>query len=250
MARSPGSGLAESHAPAAIARRLGASPRSQYISDAVLGGIDGCVTTFAVVSGSVGAGFPATVALVLGCANLLADGFSMGISNFESVNAQREYADELRRSEETHIDQVPEGEREEVRQIFAQKGFSGELLQQIVAEITENRALWVSTMLIEEHGLPKFQRSVWGSAFATFGAFVLVGAVPLLPLLAVDVPLQTSYVYSVALAAVMFFLIGSLKAFYVGQPVFRSGVRTLLVGGTAAGLAYFTGAVLRDVYGI
>lgn len=250
MAPLPNQNLADAHVPSKIAQRLSSNPRSQYISDAVLGGIDGCVTTFAVVSGAVGAGFSATVALVLGCANLLADGFSMGVSNYESVNAQQEIARDIRRSEEEHIDQVPEGEKEEIRQIFEQKGFSGELLSQIVTEITDNRALWVNTMLTEEHGLPKFQRSAWRSASATFAAFLLVGAAPLLPLLGSDATLQTRYIYCVGLAAIMFFIVGLLKAFYVGQPIIQSGLRTLLVGGSAAGLAYLTGSVLRDLFGI
>lgn len=76
--------LVRQHRPAAIRARLKQPYRPQYTSDAVLGGIDGCVTTFAVVSGVLGAGFTATVALILGFANLIADGFSMAISNFEA----------------------------------------------------------------------------------------------------------------------------------------------------------------------
>jgi VIT1/CCC1 family predicted Fe2+/Mn2+ transporter len=250
MAQSLNPDLAESHDPSAITQRLNKEPRSQYISDAVLGGIDGCVTTFAVVSGAVGAGFSSTVALVLGCANLLADGFSMGISNYESVTAQHEYAEDIRRSEEKHIELVPDGEKEEIRQIFERKGFTGDLLTKIVLAITDNRALWVNTMLTEEHGLPKFERSAWRSASSTFAAFLLVGAAPLLPLLGSEATLQTRYIYCVGLAAIMFFMIGMLKASYVGKPMLVAGLRTLLVGGTAAGLAYLTGSVLRDVFGI
>ncbi len=68
----------------------------------------GCVTTFAVVCGAVGAGFPSAVALVLGLANLVADGFSMAISNYESIKAAREFNDDIRRTEQHHIDTVPD----------------------------------------------------------------------------------------------------------------------------------------------
>src|SRR5690554_7728171 len=71
--------LEEMHHPEEIRRRLREPARSSSLPDAILDGIDGYVTTFAVVSGAFGAGFSSTVALVLGLANLLADGFSMAI---------------------------------------------------------------------------------------------------------------------------------------------------------------------------
>ncbi|MDA3807356.1 MAG: VIT1/CCC1 transporter family protein, partial [Thiomicrorhabdus sp.] len=90
--------LESEHRPEAIAERLKRPPQSQNISDAVLGGIDGCVTTFAVVSGAFGAGFSPAVALILGLANLIADGFSMAVSNYEASKAQRDFTADIRRS--------------------------------------------------------------------------------------------------------------------------------------------------------
>jgi len=133
--------LSASHHPEQVRRRLLQKSGSSPVADAVLGAIDGCVTTFAVVAGAYGAGFPATVALVLGFANLLADGFSMAVSNYESVKAQQDYIDSMRRTEERHIDHIPEGEHEEVRQIYAAKGFEGQVLEEIVQRITSDRDL-------------------------------------------------------------------------------------------------------------
>ncbi|MGV8843857.1 MAG: VIT1/CCC1 transporter family protein [Pseudomonas sp.] len=109
------------------------------MSHAILGAIDGCVTTFAVVAGAVGAGLPASVALIMGFANLFADGFSMAVSNYEAIKAERQLRDEARRMEEEHIDRVPEGEREEIRQEFRKQGFSGSTLESIVATISQIR---------------------------------------------------------------------------------------------------------------
>jgi VIT1/CCC1 family predicted Fe2+/Mn2+ transporter len=130
-----------------------------------LGGIDGCITTFSVVSGSAGAGFSSSVAVILGFANLFADGFSMAISNYESSKAEQEFFDSLKKSELKHIDEIPEGEREEVRQIFKAKGFSGELLEKVVDTITANKSIWLEVMLAEEHGVNKSDRGpyVWAS---------------------------------------------------------------------------------------
>lgn len=115
--------LTREHHSELIRQRLQQAPKSQNVSDAVLGGIDGCVTTFAVVSGVVGAGLPSSIAVILGFANLLADGFSMAVSNYESHRSKQEFIESVKRSEERHIDLVPEGEREEIRQIFRGKGF-------------------------------------------------------------------------------------------------------------------------------
>jgi VIT1/CCC1 family predicted Fe2+/Mn2+ transporter len=242
--------LIREHHPEAIRQRLGRGPRSQNISDAVLGSIDGCVTTFAVVSGAVGAGFSAAVALVLGFANLLADGFSMAISSYESIKANQEYRETLRRRELEHIDQVPAGEREEIRQIFRQKGFAGEVLENIVDTISQDRRLWVETMLTEEHGMHKAGPDPRRSALITFASFLLVGAIPLLPFFASALSMRQQFVLSTVLAGLVFFLIGTMKSYVFGRPFWRSGFSTLVTGGAAAGLAFVTGYLLRQVFGI
>lgn len=241
--------LAAEHTPEAIRQRLRSNGKPSVIPDAVLGGIDGCVTTFAIVSGSVGAGFSASVALVLGIANLVADGFSMAISNYEAIKSQLEFAHSVRRSEEEHIDRIPEGEREEIRQIFAAKGFSGEVLEQIVQTITNDRRLWVETMLVEEHGLLSDRLDPVRSGLTTFLAFVLVGAMPLLPFL-FPVGMWTQFTISCAIAAVMFFIIGAGKSLFHRRPVLLSGLKTLLTGTAAAGMAFAVGYLLRVVFGI
>ena len=142
--------LQAQHTPDAIAVRLAARKPPSYVGDAVLGAIDGCVTTFAVVSGVVGANLPQKIALILGLANLCADGFSMAVSNYQKAASELQRIAQAGRIEARHIEEVPEGEREEIRQLFAQKGFTGALLEDIVAVITQDRKRWVETMLTEE----------------------------------------------------------------------------------------------------
>lgn len=242
--------LVKEHHPDAISKRLEKPPKPQNISDAVLGGIDGCVTTFAVVAGAVGAGFSSTVALILGFANLFADGFSMAVSSYEASKAQEDFIDGLRQSEEEHIDRVPGGEREEIRQIFRKKGFKGELLEEIVKTISHDRQLWIETMMLEEHGIHNHRNKPWRAAIVTFGAFIVVGTVPLLPFLSSTAPMQQQFLISTCLAAAMFFLIGTLKSIVFSKPLFLSGLRTLLTGGSAAALAFITGYLLREAFGV
>jgi len=242
--------LYREHQPEAIKKRLNHKDKPQTISDAVLGAIDGCVTTFAIVAGAVGAGFSASVALIMGFANLFADGFSMAVSNYEAIKAQREFREQARRMEEEHIDRVPAGEREEIRQVFARKGFSGDILEEIVTTISQDRQLWVETMLIEEHGLQTVELDPARSAAVTFTTFLIAGAIPLLPLFFTSLGIQRQFFLSAALAAAVFFSIGMLKSLEFAKPVLRAGFGTLLTGGAAAALAYLTGYLLRYVFGI
>ena len=163
------------HSPAAIQARLLAGPRHNYLRDWVYGGIDGSVTTFAVVAGVVGAHLSTGVILILGAANLLADGFSMAASNYLATKAERDDAEHLEAIEQRHVEADPEGEREEVRQIFGAKGLRGEELERVVELVTSDRALWVRTMLTEEYGLPWEVRSPWRAGLSTFSAFLFCG---------------------------------------------------------------------------
>jgi len=234
------------HSTAAIEQRLAAGPRQNYLRDWIYGGIDGSVTTFAVVSGVAGARLPIWVILVMGFANLFADGFSMAASNFLGTKAEHDDLRRIEAIENRHIDLVPEGEREEVRQIFRARGFAGPDLARVVQFVTSDRQLWVRTMLTEEYGLPQALRSPWIAAISTFSAFLVCGLIPMLPyLIRTNHPLALSGL----MTAVVFFAIGSVKSRWSTASWLSSGLTTLLVGIIAAGLAYFTGIFLKGLAG-
>jgi len=229
--------LAHEHEPEAIAARLARGARPSYAGDAVLGAIDGAVTTFAIVTGAAGGGFAPRVALVLGAAKLLADGFSMAVANASATRTEHERIDRLRGVERHHIRHDPEGEREEVRQIFARKGFEGTLLERAVDAITADRRLWLETMLAEEYGIAGHPASAWRAGLVTFGAFVACGGLPLLPY-AFGVPDGPAFAASAAVTALAFAAVGVVKGRLSGVSPLRSGAETLLAGGAAAALAF------------
>lgn len=237
--------LEHEHTSEAIARRI-ASTKHNYIRDFIYGGIDGAVTTFAVVSGVAGAELSTTVILILGFANLVADGFSMAASNFLGTRAEQDDYRRLERIEYRHIDVAPEGEREEVRQIYIEKGFQGEELEKAVELITSDKDRWVKTMLTEEYGLPAEIRSPWIASSATFIAFVICGLVPLLPYL---FDISSSFLISCITTGATFFLIGSFKSRWSTSGWLRSGLETLSVGALAAGMAYAVGVFLKGIVG-
>ena len=219
------------------------------IENFVYGAIDGTVTTFAVVAGVVGASLPSSIIVILGLANLFADGFSMAVGNYLAVKTQNEYIAKARKKEEWEIDNLIEEEKEEIRQIYAKKGFKDELLEEVVRIITGRRKVWLDTMMREELGLVENKVNPLDNAVNTFVGFNLIGVIPLLPFLfiyALDLNLFTGsiFLYSALATAVSFFLIGSIRGKVVQKPILRSGLNTLFIGGIAAGVSYGVGHFL------
>ncbi len=236
------------HTPEAIARRLGRQPVKSYLRDFIYGAIDGAVTTFAVVAGVQGAGLSSTVIIILGAANLIADGFSMAVSNFLGTRAEQQQIRRARSEEERHIRLFPEGEREEIRQIFKAKGFEGEALDRAVDVITSDMKQWVDTMVTDELGLTLETRSPWKAGTMTLVAFVIIGALPLLAFIyhhAAAEGLGNPFLLSAIMTGAAFFIVGAGKSRFVDESWWRAGLETVAIGGVAAGLAYLIGMALK-----
>lgn len=242
--------LSHEHSEGAIRRRLDAPHRPNYTGDAVLGAIDGTVTTFAIISGVAGAGLPAAAALILGIANVVADGFSMAVSNFQATKSERENLAKVRREEERHIEHAPEGEEEEIRQIFAAKGFEGKLLEEVVEVITADREVWIETMLREEYGLATETRVPIRSAWITFVAFCIAGSVPLIPYAVGGFEPDKIFVASAVLAGVVFAIIGWLRGYVFELNPWKTAMGTLLLGAGASAIAYGLGSAVESLVGM
>ncbi len=232
------------HSREAIHARLSESPQTNYLRDWIYGGIDGTVTTFAVVAGVAGAKLSPQVIIVLGIANLIADGFSMAAGNYSGTRSEAEDVHRLREVERRHIQLEPAGEREEIRELYRQKGFEGPLLEEVVDVITADEERWVAAMLTEEYGLPAAVRSPWLAGLATFCAFFVCGAVPLIPFLLP--PLDHPLAISAVLTGVTFFAIGAVRSRWSVQRWWSAGCETLVIGGAAAAIAYVIGWALSD----
>ena len=244
--------LVEEHRPDEIERRLRDAHRPGYLPDFIYGAIDGTVTTFAVVSGVAGAELSSGIVIVLGLANLVGDGFSMAASNFSGTKVERQLRDKARSRESREIDVYPEGEREEIRQIYAAKGFEGDDLDRVVEVITSDKDRWINAMMTDEMGLSLSIRSPLRAAAATMVAFIVVGMIPLLSFLIQAIwpsAITNAYLWSCLLTGVAFFLVGAAKSRFVEQTWYGSGLETLLLGGAAAGLAYLVGYWLRGFAG-
>lgn len=236
------------HSAEAIQQRLEGGTEASYLRDWIYGAIDGAVTTFAIVCGVVGANFSTSVILVLGAANIVADGFSMAASNYTGSKAENDEFDRIRAHEEMQVERDPDGEIQEIREIYRSKGFDGDDLDRAVEIITSDKKLWVNTMLTEEYGLPMSDRSPLKAAVGTFIAFMLCGLVPLLPFFFSDgiITRVDATWWSVALTGAIFFGIGSLKSRWSLVGWWRSGVETTIIGLGAALIAYGIGFGLKS----
>jgi VIT1/CCC1 family predicted Fe2+/Mn2+ transporter len=234
--------LEHDHTREAISKRLAAGTSHNYLRDFVYGGIDGAVTTFAVVAGTIGAALSPRVVLVLGVANLIADGFSMAASDFLGTRTERDDHARIKAIEARHVELAPEGEREEVRQIYSAKGFQGEELERIVRSICSDRSRWIETMVIEEYGLPREIRSPWWAAASTFVAFAVCGFVPLVPFI---LGIDNGFVTAMTLTGFVFFLIGSVRSRWSMTAWWVSGLETFAIGSIAASMAYLVGFLFK-----
>ncbi|MEP0984222.1 VIT1/CCC1 transporter family protein [Ekhidna sp.] len=220
-----------------------------YLGEFVYGGIDGSVTTFAVVAGSAGANLESSIIIILGFANLIADGFAMSVGSYLSTKSEKENYLKHKAIEYWEVDNLPEKEREEIREIYASKGFEGELLEKVVEVITADKDRWVDIMMKEELEMAEETKSPLTMGAITFLSFILLGFIPLL-IYVIDYfsTVESSlFTISSVLTGLCFIGIGLLKSVVTGTKRIKSILETLLLGGAAATLSYFVGDFLEQM---
>lgn len=222
---------------------------SDYLGEFVYGGIDGSVTTFAVVAGAAGAGLSSQVVIILGFANLIADGFAMSVGSYLSKKSEQQNYDKHKKVEYWEVEHLPEKEKEEIREIYRNKGFEGELLEQVVATITADKDRWVDVMMKEELEMMEEQRSPLTMGAVTFASFVSIGLIPLLIYVYDYVsPLHTNLFFiSTAMTSAAFLFIGWLKTYVTQTSRWKGMLETLALGSAAAALSYVVGNWLEKL---
>jgi VIT1/CCC1 family predicted Fe2+/Mn2+ transporter len=222
-----------------------------HFDDFIYGSIDGAVTTFAIVAGVVGADLSPIIILILGFANLFADGFAMASANYQASKAKNEFVEMKRKQEEWEIDNLKEQEKEEIREIYREKGFKDELLEEVVRTITSRRKVWIDTMMKEELGLIEDEKAPIDSSISTFIGFNVIGIIPLIPFIVFimfNLEFDSNvFVYSTISVIIAFVIVGMIKGRIVKKSMVRSGIHTLIIGGIAAFVAYLVGYGLNSI---
>ncbi|MFH0951736.1 MAG: VIT1/CCC1 transporter family protein [Patescibacteria group bacterium] len=217
----------------------------RYIGDVIFGANDGIITTFAVVAGATGGHLDATVVIILGLANLFADGLSMGLGNYLGQKSERDYARGQRKKELWEIDNLPEIETQEIQEIFYKWGFRDADLARAVSIIQKDKNVWTDIMM--KYELEIYEAPV-GSPLkkgaATFVAFAMAGFVPLLPYI---LHLPGPFWWAVGLTAVELFAIGAARARLTPITWLKAGLEMLAIGAIAALAAYGIGNLLQAI---
>ena len=229
------------------------SPITEYFKEVVYGGIDGIITTFAVVAGFSGAALSNEtttqlsflVVLLFGLANLLADGVSMGLGNFLSVRSDQTLYCGIRAKEQEEIQTNPAHEREETIAILMHKGFSEEDAHTLASIYQKNEQYWVDFMMNHELKIPDpTDENPALTGFATFISFLFFGFIPLVPFIVLgSFEPRTVFIISSVGTTLALLLLGLLKWRVTRAPFWASVGEVMLVGGVAATVAFVVGSM-------
>jgi VIT1/CCC1 family predicted Fe2+/Mn2+ transporter len=222
-----------------------------YIGEFVYGGIDGAITTFAVVAGAAGAEAAIHWVLIFGFANLIADGFSMSVGNYFSVKSEHDNYDKHEAIEYWEIEHLRDKEIQEIREIYEAKGFEGALLDQVVEVITSNDKVWVDTMMKEELEMVRDDKTPVNTAIATFISFNIIGLIPLLSyVVTIFIEIDNGLLFPVSCVgtAIALGIVGYMRGWVTQTGKLKAMSQTILLGGLAAFLAYYVGEVLARYF--
>ncbi len=222
--------------------------QASILSDVILGGQDGLVNVLGVILGVAAATQDVYLVLVAGLSATFAESVSMGAVAYTSTLADADYYESEREREYRHIEEVPNLEEKEIRDIYTKKGFSGDLLDRTVATITTNKDVWVAVMLAEEHQLSPTDRGQALRSAVIVGIAAIIGSlIPLIPF--VFLPVQVSIYTAILVSALVLFVVGFYKArVTVGKPG-KSGLEMALIGTLSALVGYAVGLVLKILAG-
>ncbi len=225
--------------------------KGKGISDIILGGQDGLVNVLGVTLGVASATNNPFVILVAGLAATFAETISMAAVAYTSVKADKDYYNAERSLEEEEVEKIPQHEIEEIREIYAKKGFKGKLLNDVVKVITSDKKVWVDTMMTEELNLsPKFGGSPLKSAAVVFVATLIGSLIPLIPFALFNLLTVTNaIIVSLVLCVSVLFIVGVVKAKITVGNWFVSGIELAIIGSVAAGTGYFIGLGLGKLFG-
>jgi predicted membrane protein (TIGR00267 family) len=206
----------------------------------ILGGQDGLVNILGIILGVIAGGGSKTILLAAGFAAAITESISMGAVGYTSSVSERDYYTAEQAREESEIDTMPDAERQEIRDIYATKGFSGELLEKVVDTITANRDTWLETMMDEElHLQPVKSADIMRSAVVITIATLIGHLIPLLPFLWLS--RTSALILAIVLSAIVLFGVGVYSAVTLVGDWRTSGVKMVAIGLGAAGVGFLIG---------
>lgn len=215
------------------------------LPEIILGGQDGLVNVLGVILGVVAATSSNSLVIVAGLAATFAESISMGAVAYTSKLAEADYYQSEYEREQYEIEHEPEGEREEVRQLYARYGFDGETLDKIVEVITANKNTWTQVMMEQELKLEPINRKEALPAAFIVGFSALVGSfIPLTPYFFLST--KNATITALIISACTLFAVGWYKAEKtLGRNLLKAGVEMTVIGMVSALVGYLIGYLLQ-----
>lgn len=212
---------------------------SAFIQDVVIGMSDGLTVPFALAAGISGAVHTNALVITAGLAEIAAGSIAMGLGGFLSgQTAIEHYESEIKREYE-EIERVPDMEREEIREVFAEYGLSQRTLDEVATEISSDKDRWVDFMMRFELGLEKPDANRARNSALTIGvSYIAGGIVPLIPYM-VTIDPSHGLAWSALVTVICLFLFGYYKSRLTGQDAVRGAFKITAIGALAAGAAFF-----------
>ena len=221
------------------------SGQGEMFRNIILGSQDGIVNVLGIILGVAESTNSTQIVLLAGLAATFAESISMAAVAYTSTQAEIEHYDAEKKRELLEIDTIPEMEREEIRDIYAGRGFSGKLLDQVVAKICSDRKIWVDVMMKDELGLenPAANMSSFKQAILVGGSAVIGSFIPLAPFF--FLPVRESMIVAAVIACVALFFVGSYKSHLTSGKWLKGGLEMMLIGGAAALAGFLVGALFQ-----
>ncbi len=212
---------------------------SESVRDVVIGMADGLTVPFALAAGLSAAVTSTQLIVTAGLAEIAAGAIAMGLGGYLAARTDQEHFASEESRESWEVDNMREAEIGEVRDIFTAYGLKGEALDSVVSALSVDRKRWVDFMMRFELGLEKPDPKRAPISAATIAVSYLVGGlIPLLPYMLTG-ELRTALLYSVICTGIALAVFGAVKGRLTGINMLKSGFQTLLVGGLAAGAAFY-----------
>lgn len=232
--------------PGAWSEELAEQPAwRNYVRDLVLGFNDGVVSVYALCAGVAGAAFSTSAVATAGLAGALAGAISMGLGEYVSTKSQREYYDAEARLELKHVRAHPELERAELQQMYLEKGYPAQVVQDLVEHVSGDERRFVETMMREEFGVGReADRSPLRAMGLVMAAFLVGSALAVLPFV-LRLPRPVLVATATSLAGL--FVAGELKARASGLRQWRSGAEMMVLGAAAGAVTYGLGRLVGGI---
>ncbi len=219
--------------------------QTNWLRDVILGGQDGLVNILGIILGVIAGGGSKAVLLAAGFAAAFTESISMGAVGYTSAVSERDYYQAEQAREAAEIDATPEAERQEIRDIYAAKGFAGELLDRVVDTITANREGWLATMMDEElHLQPVQTPDIVRSAIVITIATLIGHLIPLLPF--AWLTRTTALILAIVLSALVLFGVGVYSSVTLVGDWRKNGLKMVVIGLGAAAVGFLIGRLFHS----